>query len=113
MTCKCTLFIYLLMKILCLVIGKLTKLFKTSDDCTNVLKHVDWHILPLVNPDGYEYSHSSDRLWRKNRRPPPAGKVCPGVDLNRNFDVGYGLGASTNPCEEVYQGSDEKGMEFY
>ena len=24
--------------------------------------------------------------------------------MNRNFDIGYGLGASTNPCEEVHQG---------
>ena len=28
---------------------------------------VDWYVVPLVNPDGYEYSHTNDRLWRKNR----------------------------------------------
>ena len=27
----------------------------------------DWYFLPLVNPDGYEYSRSTDRLWRKTR----------------------------------------------
>jgi murein tripeptide amidase MpaA len=28
---------------------------------------VDWYILPVLNPDGYEYTRTTDRLWRKNR----------------------------------------------
>jgi hypothetical protein len=28
---------------------------------------VDWYVAPLVNPDGYNYSMTRDRLWRKNR----------------------------------------------
>ena len=88
------------------MIGKLVVQFKSEgEDCAkNVLTNIDWYIIPLLNPDGYEFSHTSDRFWRKNRRPPPEGSQCYGVDLNRNFDIGYGLGASTNPCEEVYQG---------
>lgn len=31
------------------------------------IQSVDWYVLPLLNPDGYEYSHQFDRLWRKNR----------------------------------------------
>uniref|UniRef100_A0A182W4M8 Peptidase M14 domain-containing protein n=1 Tax=Anopheles minimus TaxID=112268 RepID=A0A182W4M8_9DIPT len=27
----------------------------------------DWYVLPVLNPDGYEYSHRHDRLWSKNR----------------------------------------------
>uniref|UniRef100_A0A182YQ50 Peptidase M14 domain-containing protein n=1 Tax=Anopheles stephensi TaxID=30069 RepID=A0A182YQ50_ANOST len=27
----------------------------------------DWFILPVLNPDGYEYSHRHDRMWSKNR----------------------------------------------
>ena len=27
----------------------------------------DWMILPVANPDGYEFSHIGDRLWRKTR----------------------------------------------
>jgi hypothetical protein len=30
--------------------------------------------MPLMNPDGYEYSHDHDRMWRKNRVPPPSGE---------------------------------------
>ena len=29
---------------------------------------LDWYIVPVVNPDGYAYSWSDDRLWRKTRR---------------------------------------------
>jgi hypothetical protein len=32
-------------------------------------KSFDWYIIPVVNPDGYEYARTSDRFWRKNRRP--------------------------------------------
>ena len=32
-----------------------------------LLDKLDWYILPLHNPDGYQYSRTSDRMWRKNR----------------------------------------------
>ena len=35
---------------------------------------VNWIIMPLLNPDGYEYSHTHDRMWRKNRTPNSRGK---------------------------------------
>ena len=90
------------------IIGRLVKVFKSVSDssCSNVLSSIDWYIVPVLNPDGYEFSHESDRLWRKNRRPAPEGSTCEGVDLNRNFEIGYGLGADTNPCSEVYKGTN-------
>ena len=69
-----------------------------------MLRSLDWYVVPLLNPDGYEYCHTQDRLWRKNRRPPGPTEKCHGVDLNRNFQLGYGLGASTDSCSEVFQG---------
>ena len=60
--------------------------------------------MPMLNPDGYEYSRTTDRLWRKNRRQPP-NEGCFGVDLNRNFDViGFGVGASNESCSDNYLG---------
>ena len=70
----------------------------------NDIAKYQWHIIPLMNPDGYEYTRTKDRLWRKNTVNIP-GSSCIGVDLNRNFPEGYGIGASKNPCSEVYQGS--------
>lgn len=32
----------------------------------DLLEDVDWIILPLVNPDGYEYSHTHVRTSRHN-----------------------------------------------
>lgn len=67
------------------------------------VRNLDWYIAPLVNPDGYEYSHTTDRLWRKNRS--KQGQ-CIGTDLNRNFGYRWGgKGSSKNPCTETYGGS--------
>ncbi|XP_032683426.1 carboxypeptidase B-like [Odontomachus brunneus] len=64
---------------------------------------VDYYILPVANPDGYEYTFVTDRLWRKNRR--KAG-YCSGVDLNRNFGYRWGgKGTSKDVCREIYSGA--------
>ena len=56
-------------------------------------------IVPVVNPDGYQYSWGQDRYWRKNRR---GGH---GVDLNRNFSVAWGgSGSSGMKRSETYRG---------
>ena len=74
-------------------------------------------VFPLVNPDGRHYSQTIDPMWRKNRRPAPAGvdPDCIGVDINRNFDFLFdfeqafhpdsGVSASKRPCDNVYHGS--------
>ncbi|XP_031347047.1 carboxypeptidase B-like isoform X2 [Photinus pyralis] len=68
---------------------------------SSLVKNVNWLIVPLVNPDGYEYSHM-DRLWRKNRA---KGKICDGVDLNRNFDFQWlHSGASRSECSNNFAG---------
>ncbi len=56
-------------------------------------------IVPVVNPDGYQYSWGQDRYWRKNRR----GGY--GVDLNRNFSVAWGgAGSSGLKRSQTYRG---------
>jgi len=92
------------------LLNKLVETFTSRDNSTlqtRAVQSVDWYVAPLLNPDGYEYSHTNDRMWRKNRAPPPKGSNCYGVDLNRNWDViGFGAGAtSSNPCSETYKGT--------
>jgi carboxypeptidase A4 len=67
--------------------------------------NLDFYIVPVVNPDGYEYTHSGMRLWRKNRKDPQLGR-CAGTDLNRNFGYKWGgAGSSKDRCQEIYAGS--------
>ncbi|XP_076171820.1 carboxypeptidase B [Ptiloglossa arizonensis] len=71
-----------------------------------LLNNVDWYILPVLNPDGYEFTHvkSANRLWRKTRSP-NSGSSCRGVDGNRNYDMEWmTIGASSSPCSETYAG---------
>lgn len=63
------------------------------------VEHTALWVVPVVNPDGYQYSWSGSRLWRKNRR----GGF--GVDLNRNFAVAWGgTGSSGQRGASNYRG---------
>jgi murein tripeptide amidase MpaA len=58
----------------------------------------------VMNVDGYEYSHTTNNMWRKSRKP-NTGTTCIGTDLNRNFGTNHcGIGSSTNPCSDTYCG---------
>lgn len=60
-------------------------------------------VIPIVNPDGYEYSWTNDRYWRKNRR--NNGNGTWGVDPNRNWAKGWGgEGSSGQTSSDVYRG---------
>eukprot|EP00123_Amoebidium_parasiticum_P004674 comp15964_c0_seq1/m.13376 comp15964_c0_seq1/g.13376 ORF comp15964_c0_seq1/g.13376 comp15964_c0_seq1/m.13376 type:complete len:477 (-) comp15964_c0_seq1:63-1493(-) len=70
--------------------------------------------VPLVNVDGYEYSRTKDRLWRKNVRQyanvrcqvntPGADPTVIGVDLNRNFNGFNSWEKDTDYCYETHGG---------
>ena len=60
-----------------------------------------WFIIPMMNPDGYQYTWDNNRLWRKNTKQSETGP-CMGTDLNRNSDVAWGtIGASDNSCSGI------------
>ncbi|KAG4072008.1 hypothetical protein HA402_010945 [Bradysia odoriphaga] len=69
----------------------------------NLLDELDFIIIPVTNPDGYEYSHAYQRLWRKTRSP-IANSTCIGVDGNRNF--AYQWRYSANACGDTYAGPE-------
>ena len=71
----------------------------------SLLQSRDIWIVPVANPDGYEYTFTTDRLWRKTRSPQPGGAF--GVDMNRNHRHSWGLdnsGSSPDPGSEIYRG---------
>ena len=81
--------------------------YSSNSTIMNILDEVDIYVLPVVNPDGYEYSWASpsNRYWRKNRRLNANGSY--GVDLNRNWDFGWGenSGSSSSPTSQIYRGT--------
>ncbi|XP_025895323.1 carboxypeptidase B [Nothoprocta perdicaria] len=71
---------------------------------TNILDRLDFYILPVLNIDGYVYTWTNNRMWRKTRSK-NAGSFCIGTDPNRNFNAGWcSIGASDNPCDSTYCG---------
>jgi len=71
-----------------------------------LVEGLDILIVAAGNPDGIDYSHHDDAMWRKNRRPNSGSSGCPGVDNNRNFSVYWGeAGSSVDPCDyQIYHG---------
>ncbi len=73
---------------------QLVENYDTDEKVRQRVDNAEIWVIPLVNPDGYEYSRTEDNWWRKNRRPVdniicgPRGRHGIGVDLNRNYDDG-------------------------
>lgn len=79
------------------------ELLTSQNETVKHLAHnYDWYFFPSVNPDGYVYTHTTDRFWRKTRK--PYGK-CVGADPNRNWGFHWNeVGSSNNKCSEIYAG---------
>ncbi|XP_054743317.1 zinc carboxypeptidase A 1-like [Anastrepha obliqua] len=78
-------------------------LTSTDEQIKELAENYDWYIFPHANPDGYMYTHSTDRMWRKTRQP---YDTCFGADPNRNWNASWNsVGASSNPCSDTFAGS--------
>ncbi|XP_037374203.1 carboxypeptidase A1 [Talpa occidentalis] len=83
---------------------KITEDYDKDPVLKNILNTMDIFLEIVTNPDGFAFTHSTNRLWRKTRSRTP-GSSCIGVDPNRNWDAAFGMpGASSNPCTETYHG---------
>jgi carboxypeptidase T len=79
--------------------------YDASPEVRDLVDHSQVWIVPLVNPDGLEYTVHVYRYWRKNRRSNTDGSY--GVDINRNYGYQWGydnIGSSPEPASEVYRG---------
>jgi carboxypeptidase T len=100
-------------------------------DATRRLNEAEVWFIPVVNPEGYDYSRTVESFWRKNRRViyqdetacapkgAPHKEIGIGVDLNRNFwdpkhKSLYRI-FKDSPCstEDDYGGSDDPSQEDY
>ncbi|NXU63686.1 CBPA2 Carboxypeptidase, partial [Horornis vulcanius] len=71
------------------IANKIASDYGTDASITSLLDKMDLFLLPVANPDGFVYTHTSNRMWRKTRSKIP-GSICVGVDPNRNWDAGFG-----------------------
>ena len=88
------------------LIGKyLVENYATNSEIKELVDRSEIWIIPLVNPDGLEYSIHFYRYWRKNMRDNGDGSY--GVDLNRNYGFKWGYdnaGSSPIPFSGTYRG---------
>jgi carboxypeptidase T len=81
--------------------------YSTDNKVRQLVDNNEIWVIPMVNPDGLNYSRisSGTRDWRKNRR--DNGDTNFGVDLNRNYGYMWGGEGSSNNTESlVYRGPD-------
>ncbi len=77
--------------------------YGVDSDVSFLLDNFEVVIVPIVNVDGYVYTWTSNRLWRKTRRNNGDGSF--GVDPNRNWAANWGgVGSSGTTSSDTYRG---------
>lgn len=85
--------------------------YGSDPEITELLDTTELWFLPVQNPDGYDFTFSDDRMWRKNTRDvngDGAITAGDGVDMNRNFPYKWGFdneGSSPQTSAETYRGT--------
>lgn len=83
------------------------ELVEYQDEWGRLVNDLEWFIIPVANPDGYEFSRTpNQRAWIKNRNVNP-GSDCIGVNIERNFAFNFGLenlASSSDPCSSNFRG---------
>ncbi|XP_049779128.1 zinc carboxypeptidase-like [Schistocerca cancellata] len=79
------------------------QMLTTNDTAiSNVVRQFNFYVFPNLNPDGYEYTWTTDRNWRRTRTP---YSPCYGADPNRNWDFHWAEeGANTTGCTNYFAG---------
>jgi carboxypeptidase A2 len=89
------------------------------------IKAMEIILVPVSNPDGFVYSATVDRFWRKNRNVEKTScadvknmsasgldisqfEICNGVDLNRNFAIPGTAWSPTRCCTASYNGRSSR-----
>jgi len=88
------------------LLGKyLLENYSSNTEVKRLVDGAEIWIVPMVNPDGHDYTVRIYRYWRKNRR--NNGDRTFGVDLNRNYGYAWGYdntGSSPDSWDDTYRG---------
>lgn len=87
--------------------------YESNPEVKKLVDERETWIVPIVNPDGLEYSQTIYTLWRKNMRDNNGNsffeRSYDGVDLNRNYGYKWGyddIGSSPYPEDETFRGKN-------
>lgn len=88
------------------LIEQLVTGYGTDARITRLLDELEWVFVPMMNPDGFDFTWTDERFWRKNRRDIEGSDEF-GVDLNRNWSIAWGVpgGSSSDPASQTYHGT--------
>ncbi|CAB3980440.1 carboxypeptidase B-like [Paramuricea clavata] len=78
----------------------LTK-YNQDSSVKRMVDKMDWVIMPSLNPDGYKYTWSGNRMWRRTRT---RHGSCIGADPNRNWNYKWGGVGTSSRCSDTYHG---------
>ncbi|CUM67920.1 uncharacterized protein PRCAT00005632001 [Priceomyces carsonii] len=81
---------------------KLILYYENNPSQHGILSKLDFIFIPVSNPDGYEYTWTNDRLWRKNRQETSVAG-CYGIDIDHSFDFHW-TKSTDWACGEEYSG---------
>ena len=86
------------------LVNELVEKYAKDDTIKKLVDGRDIWIVPVVNPDGFTYSQTKSKMWRKNRR--LNSDKSYGVDPNRNYGYEWGdVGSSNYMGDDTYHGT--------
>ncbi len=86
------------------IADQLIRRYSSDPAITQLVDSAILYVVPVVNVDGFVYTWTTNRMWRKNRRNNGNGTF--GIDLNRNWSVEWGgVGSSGDPGSDIYRGT--------
>ena len=86
---------------------KLLENYNSDEEIKKRVDNAEIWIVPLVNPDGYEYSRNNDSFWRKNRRPVYPSDVPPEISEFMTPSSDGTLGYGVDPNRNYYDGNPD------
>jgi len=80
--------------------------YGSNAEVTQAVNNNEIWIAANWNPDGYVHVFEVDNMWRKNRK---VLTFATGVDLNRNYPVGWNTSCSgsTSESSQTYKGTEQ------
>jgi len=86
------------------MLSKTLESYGSDETVTSIVDNLNLYYAPVINPDGYSYTWTSDRMHRKTMMPNGCSSNT-GTDPNRNWAFHWGeAGQSTDACSDSYSG---------